>query len=104
MARNRALRPIDETRGPHGQLTSETAARLLRMRGGYARAQQMRQDGFKSLAYARVISALVRRAKSIERASCNHCKPFHSSVLEAIAALRAQHYAPITRTDAQLLD
>lgn len=38
MARRRDLRPINETRRPDGTLTSETAYRLLKRRGGLARA------------------------------------------------------------------
>jgi hypothetical protein len=66
MARNRRLRPIDETRRPDGTLTSETAYRLLKRRGGLARATQQRADGFKMLAEMRRKSNLVRSLNALD--------------------------------------
>ena len=74
MARNRRLRPIDETRRPDGTLTSETAYRLLKRRGGLARAAQMRPEGFITLKQARENSIVVRTLKAKRRSKCDPCK------------------------------
>ena len=93
------LRPINETRRPDGTMTSETAYRLLKRRGGLAGAAVLRARGFRDLEKARAISILVRRAKSLEKASCAHCKPLHESVLRILASLQQQPASTIQAED-----
>ena len=98
------LRPINETRRADGTLTSETASRLLRRRGGLASAALLRADGFRQLERARLVSALVRRAKSLEKVSCKDCKALGESMRKQLALLMAKpDETPITEQDARLL-
>ena len=100
------LRPINETRRPDGTLTSETARRLLSRRGGLKTAALLRQDGFKQLVRARLISIIVRRSKALQRRSCGDCKALGESMSRQIAELMSQRHKPterITREDAKLL-
>src|SRR5215467_11674040 len=69
----RKLRPIDQTRRPDGTMTSETAARLLRRRGGLACAAKNRLNGFENLKRGRLKSLAVRTAKSLRNRRCKHC-------------------------------
>ena len=87
MARSKDLRPINQTRRPDGTLTSETAYRLLKRRGGLARAAQMRADGFITLKQGRENSILVRTLKAKRRSKCDQCKAFSESMLKALTVL-----------------
>jgi hypothetical protein len=69
----RKLRPIDETRLADGRMTSETAARLLRRRGGLASAKKNRLNGFENLKRGRLKSLAVRTAMSLQNGRCKHC-------------------------------
>jgi len=64
MARRRDLRPINQTRRANAQLTAETAYRLLKRRGGLARAKQQAADGFKMLAEMREKALMMRSLKA----------------------------------------
>jgi hypothetical protein len=85
---SRKLREINKTRRPDGTLTSETAYRLMKRRGGLARAAQLRANGFRDLAIMREKSILVRTLKAGQRRSCKQCKAFAEKVLALLAAER----------------
>ena len=104
MARNRKLRPINETRRPDGTMTSETAYRLLKRRGGLARAAQQRADGFKMLAEMRRKSNLVRSLNAAVRRNCHHCGPFRRKVLALLASECPKAYGALTTEERRLLD
>jgi hypothetical protein len=104
MARNKGLRPINETRRSDGTLTAETARRLLCRRGGLARAAQQRADGFKMLAEMRRKSILVRTLKAASRCACHHCEAKAESMLKAWDAVNGkQDSSPLSDTDRRLL-
>src|SRR5882757_7378668 len=100
MARRKDLRPIDETRRPDGTLTSETAYRLLKRRGGLARAAQMRAEGFITLKQGRENSILVRTLKAKRRSKCDQCKAFSEKIL---AMLERKPGEPLSAEDRRLL-
>jgi hypothetical protein len=102
MARNRSLKPIDQTRSYHGRFTSETGARLLRRRGGLARAKQQALDGYKMLAEMRVNSIIARRLKAAMRRQCLDCASFAESIL-AMLAQQQQPAKPISPEDRKLI-
>ena len=104
MARRKDLRPINETRRSDGTLTSETAARLLRRRGGLARAKQQSADGYKMLADMREEARLVRSLKAAVRRNCHQCGAFAESVLKSLARVNPQVHQPISAEDRRLLD
>lgn len=97
------LRPINETRRADGTLTSETARRLLSRRGGIANAQRLRLDGFRQLEKARLVSALVRRAKALQKCSCGSSKGLSDYLTRALEALRHDEPIPLQENDARLL-
>jgi hypothetical protein len=96
------VRPINETRRPDGTLTSETAYRLLKRRGGLARAHQLRQDGFKALAEMREKSILIRSLKAKQRARCVQCKAFAERMIALYYANQGHEY-PLSDADRKLL-
>jgi hypothetical protein len=100
MSRNKKLRPINETRRSDGTLTSETAYRLLKRRGGLARAKQMRAEGFITLKQARENSVLVRTLKAKRRSTCDQCKAFSEKVLRMLEAKPSE---PLSEADRKLL-
>ena len=104
MARNRKLRPIDETRGPHGQFTSETAFRLYCRKGGLARARQQKADGYKMLNEMREKSTLVNRLKAAKRRECHRCAAFAESVLKSLARVNPQVHEPLSTEHRRILD
>ena len=104
MARNKDLRPIDETRGPRGQFTSETAFRLYCRKGGLARARQQKADGYKMLNEMREKSILVHRLKAAKRRECHRCASFAESILKSLARVNPQVHEPLGAEDRRLLD
>jgi hypothetical protein len=111
MARNRKLRPIDETRGPRGQFTSETAFRLYCRKGGLARARQQKADGYKMLNEMREKSILAHRLKAANRRECHRCASFAESalkslesILKSLARVNPQVHEPLSAEDRRLLD
>jgi|HubBroStandDraft_6_1064221.scaffolds.fasta_scaffold1182987_1 hypothetical protein len=105
MARRRDLLPIDETRRSDGTLTSETAYRLLKRRGGLARAAQQRADGFKMLAQMRPKSNLVRSLNAAVRRNCHHCEAFSERVLKSLGRVNPpQVHEPLTAEERRLID
>jgi hypothetical protein len=104
MARRRDLRPIDETRRPDGTLTSETAYRLLKRRGGLARARQQAADGYKMLAQMRSKSNLVRSLNAAVRRDCHHCEAFSERMLKSLVRVNPQVHEPLTPEDRRIID
>src|SRR5262245_24947267 len=76
--KRRKLRPINDTRGPNGQFTSETAFRLHQRRAALHRVRQNRAEGFQQLAEARELRRLYRvmkEGKSDPRLTQDGCYP-----------------------------
>lgn len=91
MPRNRKLRPINETRRPDGKMTSETAARLLRRRGGLNSAKRRREQGILK-AHMQMMcyrSALSRLALSKADSKCSVCRSLSERVTRYLASLDA---------------
>lgn len=96
------LRPINETRRANGQLTSETASRLFRVRGGRARAKQMAADGYQHLHSIREKAILTNRANAASRRTCKQCKSIGEAMLKLIAMMQ-RDYPAIDATDLRKL-
>lgn len=84
------LRPINDTRGPGGKFTSETAFRLYCRKGGLARARQQARDGYPNLVIGRVKSLIVRRLKAHCCSCSDSCATFRSEIVGLLASLREQ--------------
>jgi hypothetical protein len=97
------LRPINDTRGPHGQFTSETALRLLRRRGGLARAKQLRARGFRDLEYGRIKSIIVRRLKAHYNKPVCSCGIFREQVLSLLSRIHREGSTNLTAEELKLL-
>ena len=80
-ATKRKLRPINETRKPNGQLTSETSRRLLSMRGGRSNWQRNHSALLNQLVIGRIKSLITRRAKALLRTDCKDCHHTGKQVL-----------------------
>ena len=100
------LRPLKETFGPHGQFTSETARRLLSVRGGRARAAQLKAINYEPLIRGRAKSILVRKAKALLKQTCLGCRSLGENINRQLAILAAtqQHQdKPLDATDLRKL-
>ncbi len=85
-----ALRPINDTRGPAGCFTSETAFRLNQRKAGLAAARANSERGFPNL-------KLARRQRSINAARRRLAKLVHELVeygLIVINPRTRQHVTP----------
>ncbi len=85
--------------------------RLLRKKGGLARARQQKADGYKMLNEMREKSILVRRLKAAMRRECHQCAVFAESVLKSLeSVLKSQArvnppvHEPLSAEDQRLLD
>ena len=77
-------------------MTRETAIRLIRRKGGLARARQMRANGFQHLDNIRPIAYLSRIANSSAQRPCKHCRTIGERVLALLAALRTDSKAELS--------
>ena len=101
MARRKDLRPIDETRRSDGTLTSETAMRLLRVRGGKATAKKARALGFPNLRSQQSINKarLTMALKARPSRSQEQWQRFRDLVLRLLASEHPRIHETLTKSE-----
>lgn len=90
------LRPINETRRPNGQLTSETAARLHSSKGGKACQRKHRNDILPRLAIGRTNSIATRRAQALSKFTCGDCQSLRAWFTEQLSKLNGLYQEQLT--------